>query len=301
MQQCPTCQRQQDQLLPEFEAILNGEGEYRYRDAELSDEYNYRSAELNDEAEIVGSSDTRVKINDTTAAPFRYICHIRFQTNDGNWWVGTGFFVGPKTILTAGHNIWDDGTNAKVPVSKIFITPARNGDSKPFGEFNPVNVVTSYAGFSASDFSTQRDYAIIHLGTAVGNTTGYFGTAKWAKDSIGSSILATGKLPLPVGQMKLNVCGYPGDKGGKMQYSSYNQAFEFQDGGNVLTYMVDTKGGQSGGPVWVKRDASMGGRVIVGVHIARGPFATSPSGTVKYNKAVFITQTVFDFIRANIR
>jgi glutamyl endopeptidase len=301
MYQCPACKEQQMELLPEFEAILNGEGGYNYRAAEINNEYNFRQAELNDEAEIVGTQDTRVKITDTTVTPFRYICQIRFQTNDGRWWVGSGFFIGPKTILTAGHVIWDDGIERKVPVSKIFISPARNGNSKPFGEVNPVNVVTSYAGFSSSDFATQNDYAIIHLDTALGNTTGYFGMGKWAKDSLGSTILATGKLPLPVSQMKLNVCGYPADKGGDLQYSSYNQAFSFQQNGDILTYLVDTKGGQSGGPVWIKRDASLGGRIIVGIHIARGPFAASPAGTVDYNKAVFITGKVLNFIRANMR
>ncbi len=301
MCQCKECSTKEMELLPEFEAILNGEGNYNYHTAEMYNEYNYRQTELNDELEIVGDSDTRIKISDTTITPFRYICKISRQLEDGTWRGGSGFFIGPKTILTAGHVIWDRGVNRKVPNSKIFISPAQNGTSKPFGTVNPVNVVTSYSGFSTTDIATQNDYAIIHVGEDFNNTTGYFGKGKWAKDSLGSTILSTGKLPLPISQMKLNVCGYPGDKGGLLQYSSYNNAFSFTDSGNILTYLVDTKAGQSGGPVWVKRDAALGGRVIVGIHIARGPFATSPAGSVNYNKAVFINNKVLTFIKANLR
>lgn len=288
-------------MLPEFEAMLSGGRRYNYRAAEINNEYNYRQAELNSEAEIVGTLDTRVKIKDTTVSPFRYICQIEFQTADDEWWVGSGFFIGPKTILTAAHNIWDEGANRKIPTSKIWITPARNEDVKPFGTVNPVAVIPSHSAFSNSDIGTKTDYAIIHIATDIGNTTGYFGMPKWAKDPIGSSILSTGRLPLPADQLKLNVCGYPGDKGGTRQYTSYNAAFKLQESGKILTYLVDTKGGQSGGPVWIKRHSSMGGRVIVGIHIARGPFATSPSGTVKYNEAVFLSTDVFSFIRANLK
>ncbi len=302
MCQCQKCKdEQQMELLPEFEMLLSGESSYNYRTAEINNEYNYRQAEINDELEIVGTTDSRVKINDTNATPFRYICQILFQKNNGKWFVGTGFFIGPRTILTAGHNIWDDGTDENVPYSKIFISPARNGDSKPFGTVNPVNVVTSYPGYSKAAFSSENDYAIIHVANNFSNTTGYFGKGIWAKDNLGSKILATGKLPLPVNQMKLNVCGYPTDKGAHFQYSSYNQAFSFISNGNVLTYLIDTFKGQSGGPVWVKRDASLGGRVVVGIHIAKGPAASSPVGTVDYNKAIFINNKILAFIKANLK
>lgn len=302
MCQCQKCKdEQQMELLPAFEMLLSGESNYQYRTAEINNEYNYRQAEFNNELEIVGTTDTRTKISDTTVTPFRYICQIVTQTADGSSWVGSGFFIGPRTILTAGHVIWDEGANSKVPNGKISISPARKGTSKPFGTINPVNVITSYAGFSASDYTTQNDYAIIHVGTDYSNTIGYFGKGKWAKDTLGSSILSTGTLPLPINQMKVNVCGYPGDKGGDLQYSSYNKTFNFIDSGTVITYLVDTKGGQSGGPVWVKRDASLGGRVIVGIHMARGPWANSPTGTVDYNKAVFINNKVLTFIKANLK
>ena len=251
--------------------------------------------------EIVGSQDTRRKISDTSVAPFRYICQLLMNMSDGKFYIGTGFFIGPKTILTAGHNIWDDLTNAKLPNNKIWISAARNGATLPFGTINPVNVIPSHGGFSSADFSTSKDYAILHLAHSLGNTTGYFGQGKWAKDATGSQILSTNNLPVSPSKLQLNLCGYPGDKGGDLQYSSYNMGFALQDGGTILSYFNDTKGGHSGSPVWIKRHSSLGGRIIVGIHIARGPFATSPAGTVKYNRAVFINNNVRAFIRANLQ
>jgi V8-like Glu-specific endopeptidase len=296
---CKDCQN--SSVNAEYESILHGENEYNFRSAELNPEYNFRSAELSGEYELVGKEDTRAKISDTTAAPFRYICQIRTQTSDGKQWVGSGFFIGPKTILTAGHVIWDESANRKVPNSKILISPARNGSSRPFGTVSPVNVILSYPGFSNSDLANVKDYAIIHLDTALGNTTGYFSSGKWVKDMYGSSILSGGKLPFPADQLKVNVCGYPGDKGGDLQYTSYNQGFAIQEGGKILSYIVDTKGGQSGGPVWLKRDPSLGGRIIVGIHIARGPWDPALASRVLYNRAIFITTEVKNFIDANRR
>ncbi len=268
---------------------------------ELDPESPYQSRDAGSNFEIVGSSDTRKKITNTSPAPFRYICQMLMKLSDGQTYVGTGFFIGPKTILTAGHNVWDDFSNTKVPNSNISISPGRNGSSLPFGAVNPVNVVMSHPGFSASDFSTAKDYAILHLGSTLGNTTGYFGRGVWAKDALGSIILKTGNLPLGPSALHLNLCGYPGDKGGELQYSSYNMGFSLHDNGKILSYLNDTKGGHSGSPVWIKRDPSLGGRVVVGIHIARGPWASSPSGTVQYNKAVLINNEVRNFIVSNLR
>lgn len=299
----------QDELLPEFEAILNNEDEYNYRSAEVDTQYNYRAAEINiagsnryenSQYEIVGTADTRVQVKDTSLAPFRYICQILARWSDGSTWVGSGFFIGPKTILTAGHVVWDEAASKKVTNGNLTITPARNGAAAPFGRLTVASVVMSHAGFSNSDLANAMDYAVVHVTGDTGNTIGYFGKGVWGKDAQGSSILKNGKLPLPTSQMKVNVCGYPGDKGGDKQYTAYNAVFAIQDGGKILSYLNDTKGGQSGGPVWVKRDPSIGGRVIVGIHIARGPFVSSPANTVSYNKAVFITAEVKRFIDNNL-
>ena len=64
--------------------------------------------------------------------------------------------------------------------------------------------------------------------------------------------------------------------------------------GGMLHYLNDTCPGHSGSPVWVRRHPSMGGRVLVAVHVARD----DGIGVVA-NRSVLITPAVRQFIVAN--
>lgn len=244
--------------------------------------------------DIVGTSDTRKLITDTLKVPFRYICHIQTQESGGSF-PATGFFIGPRSILTAGHVLWDAVINKAIPRDKLTLTPARNGSLKPvFGSFSPTACFFSRPDFGNKDHVTARDYAIMHIAEPVGNKTGYWGMGITKTDPTGSSILKAG-LPLPAKDLSMNLCGYPSDKaGGTRQYLSFNKGFKLIDDKKVLTYFNDTKGGHSGSPVWVRRHHSMGGRVLIGIHTGAGPNAKR--GGVEYNQAVFITDEVRAFI-----
>ncbi|HRH61078.1 MAG TPA: hypothetical protein PL045_10940, partial [Chitinophagaceae bacterium] len=235
------------------------------------------------------------------------ICNLVFK-NDRNAQLegGTGFFIGPKTIMTAAHGIWDRVFGSKISNENIIISPARNGpnvfpfknDPDGFASFNPVDTILP-SGFTASDLLTAKDYAILHIERPIGEITGYFGQGITAIDKLGSSILQ-GKLSMPIKQQDLNICGYPGnidDKTGSRQYLSYNYGFEFLDGGKIITYLNDTSGGMSGSPIWIKRSADNGGRIIVGIHIDHG--TQIKRGYSKFNRGVFITDEVRSFIQQN--
>ena len=174
------------------------------------------------------------------------------------------------------------------------VIPGRNGSLEPL----PATRATKLILFPGFVPATGTDIGIIHLADPIGNTVGYWtsGHALHPGDAIGTSILA-GALPLPAGTLRVNVCGYPGDKpgGGTVQYRAYNLSVRLV--GRMLHHVADTYPGHSGSPVWVRRDPTRGGRVLIGVHVA----GDDPSYRGKANRAVLIDSTVRRFIIANTK
>ncbi|MBC7826265.1 MAG: trypsin-like peptidase domain-containing protein [Chitinophagaceae bacterium] len=246
--------------------------------------------------------DTRLKIKDTLKAPFKYICSIRFN-NEAS---GTGTLIGPKTVLTAGHVVWDKGSNKKTDTTKLTVVPAMNGDTFPkagAGIYQVSSIIMSKASFRSSDIGGPDDYAIIHLKEAAGNKFGFWGMSNWSKDKVRTTIHSNKFLPLPAGQITVNICGYPGDEDrkdrfGNHQWLAYNRSAKFSENRKILEYLNDTFAGHSGSPVWVRRHPSMGGRVMVGIHIS-GITRQNNKITGKGNRAVYINDDVRKFIAAN--
>lgn len=216
--------------------------------------------------EVVIGPDDRVQVKQTNAQPWRRICHLSISTKTGSSFLGTGFFIGPRTIATAGHCVYmkNHGGWAK----QIVVTPGRNGNSKPFPSVTATQF-RSVRGWLAG--KRDCDYGAILLPRSFNNPAfGAFGFDAWPDEQLRGA--------------KLNLAGYPGDKPpGTMWYHGRVATGLSQ---RVITYDIDTAGGQSGSPVWVKRGDS---RIVVGVHT---------NGASGGNSATRIVQPVKDnFVR----
>ena len=73
----------------------------------LNDEQN----SIPNDRVIIGNNDiVPVPDNSTTSFPYRMVCLILVQYNEtpGVVYLGTGFLVGPSTIMTACHTIYHE-------------------------------------------------------------------------------------------------------------------------------------------------------------------------------------------------
>jgi glutamyl endopeptidase len=195
--------------------------------------------------EVIIGTDDRVRINPTTAFPWRAICALKITAADGSRWIGTGWFVSARTVITAGHCVFIHDRGGWV--RSVEVIPACNGAIRPYGSAvtSTVRSVNGWTNSRNSDF----DYGAIILpeNARLGNNTGWYGLA--VKDD---AFLTSATL---------NLSGYPGDKGGNEQWFMSRRGKSVT--GRKIVYDIDTMGGQSGAPVWYLQN---GQRFAVGIH-----------------------------------
>ncbi|MEO7327190.1 MAG: trypsin-like peptidase domain-containing protein [Minicystis sp.] len=204
--------------------------------------------------QVVGTDD-RLAVPSPGDAPFRQVCALRITARDGSIFYGTGWLIGPRTVITAGHclflrRIGAGGEIVAAPYEgrarSVTVIPALDRGVEPFGHAESqrfeVAPTWEHDGDPGADLGAifLDDDRFAHLGWLG------FGAAQ---------------EPL-LRALPLNIVGYPVDRDeGTRQYYAGRVVNDVD--GAVLIYDTDTFGGQSGSPIWV----NLGGtRVVVGLH-----------------------------------
>ncbi len=199
---------------------------------------------------VIGADD-RQQIGDTRALPWRMVCSLRLRSANGGVFVGTGWFVGPRTVLTAGHCILDRRVGAFVSID---VMPGRSGNLRPFGHLSVTAAEAEVHPDWAEGFDPDRDVGVLHLPEPLGERTGWFAIAS-PEDALLQGYL-------------VNVAGYPAEIADRPTHG--RELWWHKDAVASLSperifYTTDTSGGQSGGPVFAYDDAA-DGPIAVGIH-----------------------------------
>lgn len=214
----------------------------------IEDYYNAKADPNFARQESVCGSDQRVRVSNTKAVPWRWNCQLIITMPDGKKYLGTGFMIGPTTVLTAGHNLHEGGTFGKW-ATKIEVIPGRNGWSRPYGSFFAKRA-HSVDGW-VKDRNPNYDYGALTLRTNIGRRTGFYRVASLSTNRIKNGYL--------------NSAGYPADKTyGNQYYVNGSPSYVLQ---KKIYYHFDTYGGQSGSAVYLK---NRNRRTVVGVHAYGG-------------------------------
>ncbi len=212
-------------------------------------------------ASVLGS-DERIPITDTSVYPFSAVVMLELEDEFGEVFGNcTGTLIGPDSLLTAGHCLWDANAGTW-GAEHIRVVPGKDSSFEPFG--------SQYA----SDWWVPDAYA------ETGDPDWDWGVMKLPNDFL---TLDTGWLSVAVADSETlespelfpAIVGYPGDQPFGTMWGHVQDSFTFVEDFR-LYYEIDTAPGQSGSAIWSLGEGPLLG-VIVGIHTQGGSELNSGS------------------------
>ncbi len=229
-------------------------------------------------------------VADTHAMPHAAICQIRRPDGSEEGALhGSGFFIGPRLILTAGHIVANQ--------SELIVVPGKNGGgigagAEPFGRFRTTQFRPhdSY-GVDGSD----HDMALIFVPEA--NAVGpdrYFDLVEELNQSRPEGVVVSGYAAR----------WYANDQIEHFVNNTIDPNRQHMMGGYIrdlptdetFSYNIQTLGGTSGSPVYWIEDTGAGARAhLVGVHVAAHDESTNLGCRITGGKLTWIRKVAAEW------
>jgi V8-like Glu-specific endopeptidase len=202
--------------------------------------------------QAVLGSDDRTQITSTDEFPWSSIAWLALY-DSSNQVTGTcsGTLVGPDTVLTAAHCLYEGSTGW---IGNVVVVPGENSGVEPFGYEFGLDYWVPPAWILSGGADGLYDYGLIQLpDSAMGNSAGWMPVA----DMLTSTLQRVDFMP--------SIVGYPGDKSlGTMWGQSVQSFAEVMP--STYTYDIDTFPGQSGSAVFSANTNEWFLGHVVGVH-----------------------------------
>lgn len=212
---------------------------------------------------ICGIGDERRPVNSINT-PYKMICRLIIHAKNGRQYVGSGFFISPRCIITSGHCVYLS-TNRGISydwAERIEVIPGGDGTNASFGRQFSRNFKTVKEWSDAKKKGFDIGAIILPDNTLFNNVKSFFSYEELENTDI-----------------QLYNSGYPSDKDGTQWLATSKLD---SDSNQLLHYYLDTKGGNSGSPVFFMRN---GTPIVVGVH----GYGQCPNAAVKIRPEIVST------------
>ena len=204
---------------------------------------------------LAANTADRRQVTNTGQSPFRKICDLLITAADGTRHSGTGWFIAPRLVVTAGHcvAVFRPHTPAHGMVNKILVMPARRGETKPsdslFGwvEVGRENLRVHERWLQNGDIDFDFGAIILPPDQPLRNDVGFFGFQDFPDQSLNGA--------------RLTLAGYPDNVPEGTQWVETNPIREVTP--RRLSYDIFTIGGQSGSPLFF---ANTQGQIACAIH-----------------------------------
>ncbi|MDA3873667.1 MAG: hypothetical protein PF795_06875 [Kiritimatiellae bacterium] len=229
---------------------------------------------------IIDNNDLNT-IDNSVLWPWRMICNLEIFTHSAGIGIGTGWFVGPRTIATAGHNLYHPDFGGDNWATEIKVHAGLN-NSQSFGKSTSRKLYSNTIW--KNDQSSEFDYGAIVLSENI--CPDWFWTVALPKSQL------MGK--------KIHVAGYPKSNGYSGGGLFYNSNLVAEVSSRRIFYTTDTLTGMSGAPIWIYENGDTDAPPkVVGIH-GYNTDDTPAHYNVFANSGVRITSEVIDFFKACI-
>ena len=233
-------------------------------------------SEMSTDRVVVGTDD-RTQVTDISQYPLYTVGWLIIQDQKGDYSTCTGTMIGPKSVITAAHCVYDHD-NGGWAKDVIFAPAATDAQTAPVGVFEwaDANIlkgfVTNYDGKNYGS-AMPWDLAEIELKEQAGDQVGWMGF----RVDDGTELKAT-------------VIGYPGDKPEGTMWKAGCDVTPDHFGDQLFWHDCDTFAGSSGSAMWDLN--AQGEPSIRGINVAEDD---------NVNYGVRLIDPYFKFIQDNYK